>query len=140
MNYQADPLQVPAVTFGINGFTPSPTYDSQIVSQRGVTLAGDEPDATINASAALAGDFNGNSTVDAADYAVWRDGLGIIFMPNDYLVWRAHFGQSAGSGAVLPPVEHQTVPEPTTLWMFGFGIVVAICRCRPNDVGVLALK
>ena len=32
----------------------------------------------INAAASdsLAGDFNGDGTVDAADYTVWRDGLG----------------------------------------------------------------
>jgi hypothetical protein len=54
------------------------------------------------------GDFNGNGTVDAADYVVWRRNLNQpVTLPNDptpgtvdtndYNVWRANFGASAGS-------------------------------------------
>jgi hypothetical protein len=55
------------------------------------------------------GDFNGNRTIDAADYVVWRkmlgqtgipafsgadaDGDGTV-TPSDYTVWRANFGAS----------------------------------------------
>ena len=60
-----------------------------------------------------AGDFNGDGTVTAADYVVWRNGLGTIYTQNDYDVWRAHFGQSAGSGAGTST--NATVPEPATL-------------------------
>ena len=45
------------------------------------------------------GDFNQNGSVDAADYVVWRHGLGTTYTQTDYDVWRAHFGQTAGSGA-----------------------------------------
>ena len=57
------------------------------------------------------GDYDGNGVVDAADYVVWRKGLGTIYTQNDYSVWRTHFGQTVGSGAMA----NAAVPEPATL-------------------------
>ena len=60
--------------------------------------------------AGLAGDYNNNHIVDAADYTVWRDRLGGTTLPNksaspgmvdsaDYDYWKAHFGAtSPGTG------------------------------------------
>ena len=45
------------------------------------------------------GDFNGNGIVDAADYVVWRKGLGTTYTQTDYDLWRAHFGETAGGGS-----------------------------------------
>ncbi|HEX2477059.1 MAG TPA: autotransporter-associated beta strand repeat-containing protein [Lacipirellulaceae bacterium] len=56
----------------------------------------------------LAGDFNGDGVVDAADYIVWRVRLGATYTEADYEVWRANFGRSAGSGAS----NTAAVPEP----------------------------
>ena len=64
-------------------------------------------------SVGLAGDFNFNGVVDAADYVVWRKGLGTTYTQNDYNVWRTHFGQSAGSG--VGTSTNAAVPEPATL-------------------------
>jgi hypothetical protein len=66
----------------------------------------------------LSGDFNGDGKVDAADYVVWRKGLGTIYTQADYDVWRNHFGQTAGSGAGAIP--NAAVPEPTTLVLLMF--------------------
>jgi hypothetical protein len=60
----------------------------------------------------LPGDYNGDSVVDAADYVVWRDGLGTIYKEKDYDVWKANFGSSlagSGSGGL------SAVPEPASL-------------------------
>ena len=57
----------------------------------------------------VSGDYNANGKVDGADYVVWRNGLGTIYTPADYDVWRAHFGENAGSGASL-----SAIPEPAT--------------------------
>ncbi|HEY3395990.1 MAG TPA: PEP-CTERM sorting domain-containing protein, partial [Lacipirellulaceae bacterium] len=56
------------------------------------------------------GDFNDDGAIDAADYVVWRKGLGTKYTSNDYDVWRAHFGETAGIGSLF----HASVPEPAT--------------------------
>jgi phospholipase/lecithinase/hemolysin len=58
---------------------------------------------------ALAGDFNGDNTVDAADYIDWRRESGTSA---DYDTWRAHFGQSAPGGASQSIGQGAAVPEP----------------------------
>jgi hypothetical protein len=57
----------------------------------------------------LLGDYNGNGTVDAADYTVWRDTLTSTtdlradgddngkIDPNDYMIWFHAFGRRTGS-------------------------------------------
>ena len=76
------------------------------------------PDRTIVvllilAAPSIPGDFNGNGTVDAADYVTWRKGIGVATTQENYNLWRAHFGQTAGSGSVAGA--NAAVPEPTTL-------------------------
>lgn len=44
------------------------------------------------------GDYNSDGTVDAADYTVYRDGLGTTYAPADYDVWAANYGASAADG------------------------------------------
>ena len=74
------------------------------------------------ATSLLAGDYNGNGIVDAADFVVWRnslgqsgsslaadgDGNGTIQLA-DYNFWRDHFGDTYANGSVT------AVPEPTNL-------------------------
>lgn len=74
----------------------------------------------------LPGDFNHDETVDAADYVAWRKDLGAIYIPYDYEVWRAHFGQSATGAAVG---ESATIPEPTAFFLNGLAaIALAVSR------------
>ncbi len=63
----------------------------------------------------LAGDFNGNSAVDAGDYIVWRKEPAGHGGATGYNTWRAHFGQTSGLGAVA--TANGAVPEPTSLAM-----------------------
>lgn len=80
-------------------------------------------------SAEPSGDYDGNGTVDAADYTVWRDTLGqsvanpgdgadgdlssVIDAP-DYDHWKARFGNLApGAGGMV-----STVPEPAYAALF----------------------
>lgn len=76
----------------------------------------------------LAGDYNGNGTVDAADYTVWRDTLGQVgaglaadgnasgtIDGGDFDVWRARFGQTAPSAAVAAARSTNAVPEPAAI-------------------------
>ncbi len=80
--------------------------------------------------AGLPGDYNQNGTVDAADYTVWRDGLGSTYTEIDYDVWKMHFGESlGGSGAIGLGSASPAVPEPTTLVML-LVAMLAVCSRR----------
>src|SRR5262249_28975709 len=63
-------------------------------------------------SSTLQGDFNHNGIVDAADYTIWRDGLGHTFTQVDYTTWKNNFGAHAGSGSSSGSVAE--VPESRT--------------------------
>jgi hypothetical protein len=79
---------------------------------------------TISVVATLPGDFNFSGKVDAADYAVWRNGLGTLYTQNDYTLWKTHFGESLpGSGAGDAP----SVPEPATV-----ALVMALILLTPH--------
>lgn len=75
----------------------------------------------------LAGDYNDDGVVDAADYTVWRNLFGAAFDPRadgdtngivnmaDYNIWKANFGAVAGAGAgVSASLSAANVPEPTS--------------------------
>lgn len=70
-------------TYGVNGF---------------VTLTNFTPGG-------VPGDYNGNGTVDAADYVLWRNGGPLQndpspgVQPGDYDFWKARLGNTAGSSS-----------------------------------------
>lgn len=87
----------------------------------------------------VAGDYNHNGTVDAADYTLWRDtlgqsGIGLAADGNgngvvdgaDYDIWRMHYGQSASGGSAAGP--SAAVPEPSSWWMLLAGILTLCSR------------
>ena len=78
------------------------------------------------------GDYNRDGTVDAADYVVWRRGLGTTYTQTDYDAWRANFGQTIGSGGALPSAEPLSIaaPEPATLTLLIMAMVVHYARRR----------
>lgn len=80
---------------------------------------------------ALPGDFNADGAVDAADYTVWRDGLGTEYQQSDYTVWRSNFGSSVSSSNTS--VGAESIPEPAAFAMLLLGIAaILICRRRPT--------
>lgn len=66
----------------------------------------------------LEGDFNGDGVVNAADYTVWRDGLGSTFSAADLDVWRNNFG------ATTAATSSTSVPEPSTGLLVLFGVAL----------------
>jgi T5SS/PEP-CTERM-associated repeat protein len=62
------------------------------------------------------GDFNQNGVADAADYVVWRNGLGNTHTQDNYNVWRANFGQTGGAGFSnsVGSLEN-AIPEPASV-------------------------
>jgi hypothetical protein len=79
-----------------------------------------------------AGDFNQNGAVDAADYVVWRTGLGMTYTQADYELWRAHFGETVGSNAVLRSAEPLSVlvPEPSTVSILFVSVLALVAHGR----------
>ena len=80
----------------------------------------------IRLSPIVPGDFNHDNVVNGADYVVWRDGLGSTYSPADYDLWRAHFGQTAGSGSGVGAA----VPEPTALVTLALAAAIAYWQRR----------
>jgi hypothetical protein len=85
----------------------------------------------------LTGDFNRDQTVDAADYVVWRKGLGTTHIDDDYGLWRTNFQTAGiGGGAVTA-----SLPEPTiTVWLLGFSGVFCGTRARRRGAPLERLR
>ncbi|MEX2168350.1 MAG: hypothetical protein WD851_03495 [Pirellulales bacterium] len=82
-------------------------------------------------SISLPGDYNADGAVNAADYTVWRDGLGgATYTLSHYDQWKQNFGAvspgiAAGMGAAGTSNLHAAVPEPS-----GMAItLIAIAAC-----------
>jgi hypothetical protein len=84
-----------------------------------------------NLRVALAGDYNLDNKVDAADYITYRNGLGSVYVAADYDTWRSKFGQAVGSGAGGDSGT-QGVPEPTAVTLVAtlLGVAAAVGRSR----------
>ena len=77
----------------------------------------------------LAGDYNGNGVLDAADYTIWQEALGGMTLLNDptpgtvdasdYAYWKANFGATAGSGTSAST----NIPEPSSLLLTAFWLL-----------------
>jgi hypothetical protein len=93
-------------------------------------------------AAGVAGDYNGNGTVDAADYVVWRNNLGASFQlqnevagttpgavtQDDYDAWRARFGNTSGAGG--GELSGTIVPEASTAVLAALAGMLVACRRR----------
>ncbi len=105
-----------------DGFTPAAGQQFALLTaasvvDEGLTLVGAAAgqfdllvtgsSVVLQATGGLAGDYNADGVVNAADYTVWRDGLGTTFSQADYGVWAANYGATL-------PVNANAVPEPST--------------------------
>lgn len=85
----------------------------------------------------IAGDYNVDGIVDAADYIVWRKAFGTSYIwadgdrngmvgPEDFDIWRGAFGTGSAPGGGATLVQ---VPEPATILLW----LIAIALIHRND-------
>ena len=134
-NFQSAGFPSPSTTlvdaFGVN--LPS----SSVTIHNGAIVIADP--------ATLAGDYNHDGAVDAADYTVWRDTLGENVTPGnaadgngdglinagDYAVFVDNYGSVLNSRIPSAPI-----PEPTTVLLSTAGLVLlSTLRSTPNRDG-----
>jgi hypothetical protein len=81
----------------------------------------------------IAGDFNNNGAVDAADYVVWREGLGAKYTQNDFDVWRTNFGKTVNAGSASNV--NSLSAEPVSGFLFAVWAAAAwMWRLRPYSL------
>ena len=126
---RANNLEFTTVEGGINIKLPESSNEAPIgyymlflVNDQGVPSVAEWVRATPNVM--LDGDFNDDGVVDAADYVVWRDGLGTRYSPDDYGLWKSNFGATAGAAAV----SGSSIPEPASIFL----IAVALFAIGPR--------
>jgi autotransporter-associated beta strand protein len=88
---------------------------------------------------AIFGDYNGDGTVNAADYTVWRNHLGQSFaLPGqnpgattpgvvdaeDYAYWKSRFGATSNPGG--GGLAGGSVPEPASCFLVGFAALIGL--------------
>jgi hypothetical protein len=142
-----EPFNVAAALAGVSHFRI--LHNPQIAFV-GATVNGSFYVDNIRALAAAeppTGDYNGNGTVDAADYVVWRkmlnqsvtpgsgaDGTGPGGTPDgvvndlDYSFWRSQFGSTSAAAGTASNAA--AVPEPATLTLLLFLISAIVRRHR----------
>jgi hypothetical protein len=94
---------------------------------------------------ALAGDYNQDGVVNAADYSIWRNSLGSVGSnlaadgngngqvdAADYSVWKSNFGMLAGSGSGSGGLAGSgSVPEPACLVLLAIAALLSpLVRAR----------
>jgi len=107
---------------GTNNWAQNPNITSGLVGDN-VVGARALRDFALNFVEPLAGDYNRDGVVSAADYTVWRNTLGEfvnnlsgadgsnngVIDQDDYDVWKTNFGATLGGGSVA------SVPEPESI-------------------------
>ena len=134
--------------FTTNGLVPVGTQAVRI-SSWGEVFEGSEGSAdgytdNIDFEIGLAGDYNKNQVVDAADYTTWRDNFGSdIALPNNgglgtpigqahYDQWKANFGLGSGAGS-SSSIFAAAVPEPSSVLLVGVGLASLVFGGRRSN-------
>jgi pectate lyase len=120
---------MPNVWEEMNGLDPNNAADRNLATLS--TLGYTNLESYLNnlvalPSSGLAGDFNSDNVVDAADYVTWREGLGTDYIPSDFYIWRANFSRTnPGSGAA----SIAAIPEPNNAALLVVSLILCALGC-----------
>lgn len=132
------------VTLILEQINDSSTNDASFYSAEGSAMFAPRLvlDAVLDVAtpSGLPGDYNNDGSVDAADYAMWRDnegsgtpllnddGLGTPIAAAHFSLWRQHFGDTVGSGSGQS--SSVPVPEPASSMLFCLATIGLVGSCR----------
>jgi hypothetical protein len=94
----------------------------EVFANETAMLATPNPNTAPVESEGLPGDYNGDGSVDAADFVVWRKDPAAFGGAEGYSTWRMNFDAPDGAGSGLGA---NAVPEPAALLL----AVIAIATC-----------
>jgi fibronectin-binding autotransporter adhesin len=80
-------------------------------------------------SVGIFGDFNGDNSVNTADFAIWRKNPSAFGGSAGYDLWVANFGNTTGSGSGVSS-DGTGVPEPSSILLLTMGIAARVRRRR----------
>ncbi|HEX3601885.1 MAG TPA: hypothetical protein VHU84_17160 [Lacipirellulaceae bacterium] len=101
-----------------------------------------KPSLSITYLPPVAGDYDGNGTVGPEDYTVWRSHFGAtgvsaadgngngVVDAADYVVWRSHLGNSASASAASAST---AVPEPSTILILAAAVLPLTTRFKSTS-------
>ncbi len=78
----------------------------------------------IRAGFGVEGDFNNDGYVNAADYTLWRDRLGIGYKQDDFQIWVDNFGTQPSTSNAY------SIPEPATAILLVTGLIIPFACSR----------
>jgi hypothetical protein len=83
-------------------------------------------DVAVMPAGGVPGDFNGDTKVDDADFAVWKNDFGTSKDGDDFLVWQQNYGTGVTPAAAVAGA----VPEPGAAVLAGLALVWVGARRR----------
>jgi hypothetical protein len=95
----------------------------------------------------LAGDFNADGRVNAADLSAWKAGSGVAYTGNDLLLWQQNLGRTNPNAVPVimnGVVTYQTiavsavVPEPSVATLVATSLSVMCTRRNRRTAGAQA--
>ena len=132
----AIPIRDAMISFPSGPTYPNDSIDIMIYTDQGNADVTEVISYTFATAPVVVGDYNGNGTVDAADYTIYRDTFGDLGAelaadgdnsgevdPGDYTVWANNFGSTSSTATA--------VPEPTAIVSLLSAMALAsVRRCK----------